>query len=101
LLIHAEVVAAVLDKFVDLLECAFVEQEFDTFPHSQFAFAVLPRAAVRTSAFFGGCVAAAEFFEAIHQCSEYRWQGFPDRWIAGVTIVLFFRLVRGKIFISQ
>jgi hypothetical protein len=66
LLVHAEVAAAVLDEFVDFFEGAFVEEEFDAFAGSEFAFAVLALTAFGSSALFGGGVTAAEFFEAIH-----------------------------------
>jgi hypothetical protein len=56
----------VLDEFVDLLESAFVEQQFDAFSDGEFAFGVLPFAAFHASAFVGGLMAAPEFFETIH-----------------------------------
>ena len=75
LLVHAEIAAAVLDELVDFFEGAFVEQQFDAFAGGEFAFFVLALAAFGTSAFFGGGVAAAEFFEAVHECSGYRAMG--------------------------
>jgi len=61
-----------LDELVHFLESAFVEQEFDTFADSKFAFLVLAFAALGASSFLGGGMAAAEFVETIHQSSEYR-----------------------------
>ncbi len=56
-----------LDEFVEFFEGAFVEEQFDAFSRGEFAFAVTAFAAFGSASFFSGCVAAPEFFEAIHE----------------------------------
>jgi hypothetical protein len=56
-----------LDQFIHLFERSFVEKQFDAFAGGELAFAVLPFAALRPSAFIGGGVAAAHFFESVHK----------------------------------
>ena len=47
LLLHSEIVAAVRDEFVELLEGAFVQEQLDALPRGKFAFLVLALAAFR------------------------------------------------------
>jgi two-component system, cell cycle sensor histidine kinase and response regulator CckA len=72
LLLHAEILASVLNELVHLLEGAFVEQEIDAFTDGKFAFTVLAFAALGPPTFFSGGVTAPEFIETIHQSSAYR-----------------------------
>ena len=67
LLGHAEVVAAVRDQLVGLLEGAFVEQELDALARRHLAFLVLLLAALFPAAFFGQVIALLEFLEFLFQ----------------------------------
>jgi hypothetical protein len=62
LFVHAEVVALVADQLIGFLESGFVEQQVDAFARGEFSFSVLARAALFSTARFGGGVAALEFF---------------------------------------
>ncbi len=55
-----------LHELVEFFEGAFVEQQFDTFTCSEFAFPMLASAPLRTAPFFSGGVATPKFFQAIH-----------------------------------
>ncbi len=59
-----------LHQLVQLFESAFVEQQLNSLPRGQFAFAMLPFAALRTASFFSGGVAAPKFIQAIHQLKD-------------------------------
>ena len=65
LLFHAEIIAVMRYKFVELFEGAFIEEQFDSLAGAEFAFLVLALATLGAAAGFGFGVAAAEFFEAI------------------------------------
>src|SRR5262249_2646416 len=65
LIFHAEVDAAMADKFVELFEGAFVEQQIDALACSQLAGLVLALAALRATASFGFGGTAAQFFKRI------------------------------------
>ena len=59
----AEVLRAVLDEFVDLLEGAFIEEQFQPLAGREFALGVLARAALLAATGIGLGVASAEFVE--------------------------------------
>jgi hypothetical protein len=61
LLGHAEIIAAVRDQFVGLLERAIVQQELDAFPRRHLPFFVLPFAALFAAALLGKAIAFLEF----------------------------------------
>ena len=61
LLGHAEVIAAVRNQFVGLLERAVVQQELDALPRRHLPFFVLPFAALFAAALFGKAIAFLEF----------------------------------------
>ena len=63
LLLHAEVVAAVLDEHVELLERAFVEQDVDAFARGELALGVLGRGALGPAPRASLGAAAVEFVE--------------------------------------
>ncbi len=65
LFVHAEVVAMMADQLVGFFESAFVEQQVDAFACGELAFGVLARAALVSTARFGGRVAALQFFHAV------------------------------------
>ena len=57
----------------DLLERAFIEQEFDALAGGQLAFLVLPLAPLRSAAGFGGRVPPAQLFEPAHWITVAQW----------------------------
>jgi hypothetical protein len=59
LAVHAEVLAAVGDELVELLERGFIEEELDPLAGGKLAFFMLPFAAVGAATGFGGGVTAA------------------------------------------
>ena len=63
LLLHPEIVAAVRDKFVEFLECAFVEQQRDALARREFAGLVLALAAFGAAAGFRFGAAPAQLLE--------------------------------------
>ena len=67
LLGHAEVVGAMRDQLVGLLEGAFVEQELDALAGRHFAFFVLALAALLSAAVFGQLIARLQFGEFLFE----------------------------------
>jgi hypothetical protein len=65
LLLHAEIDAAVPDKFVELLEGAFVQKKMNALASREFAGFVFALAALRTATGFGFLGNAAKLFHAI------------------------------------
>ena len=63
--LHAEIVAAVLDEHVELLERIVVEQEFDALARGQLALGVLGRDALLAAAQAGAGAAAVEAGEDV------------------------------------
>jgi hypothetical protein len=70
LLLHAEVGAAMRDQLVGFLECAFIQQELDSFARRHFSLLVLALAPFRAAALLGQLVATLQFrnfFFKIHE----------------------------------
>ena len=65
LLFHAEIGAMMADKFVELIERALVEEEFDALAGAELAFFVLALAPFGAAAGFGFRGAPAELFEGV------------------------------------
>ncbi len=65
MLLHAEIDAAVPDKFVELLEAPFVEKKMDALASSEFAGFVFALAPFRTATSFGFPGNAAKLFHAV------------------------------------
>ena len=65
LLLHPEIIAAVRDEFVELLERAFIEQQRDALARRELSGLVLALAAFRAAAGFRFGAAAAQFVEWI------------------------------------
>ncbi len=65
LLLHAEINAAVPDKFVQLFECAFVQQKVHTLARGELAGLVLAFAALRVTPGFGFLGNSPELFPAV------------------------------------
>ena len=65
LVLHAEIDAAVADKFVELFEGAFVEEEIDALARGEFAGFVFALAAFGAAARFGFGAEAAEVVHAV------------------------------------
>jgi len=55
----------VAHKFIGFLKGAFVEEQIDAFARGKLAFGVLAGATLLSTARFGGCVAALQFFHAV------------------------------------
>src|SRR4029077_11691337 len=65
LLLHAEIGAMVANKFVELLEGPFIEQQINPLASAELALFVLPFAALGAAAFFSLSVPLAHLFEPI------------------------------------
>src|SRR4029077_665637 len=69
---HTKSNAAVTDKFIQLLECPFIEQQMDPFPCRKFAHVVLALAPFRAAARFRFLRNAVKLFQALDI-----FRGFP------------------------
>ena len=66
LFIHAEIAAAMAYEFVELFECAFVEQKIDALARAQFAFVVLLLPALVAATRFRLCMPLTQLIELVH-----------------------------------
>src|SRR4029077_20180644 len=64
-LLHAEIGAMVANKFVELLEGPFIEQQINPLASAELALFVLPLAALGAAALFSLSVPLAQLFEPI------------------------------------
>ncbi len=62
---HAEIVGAVANKFVELFEGAFIEQQIDTFAGTELALFVLALAALGATAGFGFGIQLTKLFKSV------------------------------------
>ena len=75
---HAEIVRAVRDQFVRLLERAFIEQELDALACRHLAFLVLALAPLHTPAIFCELIAPLEFGDFFFQVHGQDYSGLAD-----------------------